>query len=134
LLDYRDQWIPIPLSPIQLGKTVEAIAASAKAVLSAFNASKNCREKFIELRSELRTICEILESLILALTASLHYTNPRSLTTSISKFSTILNHLNKRVNQTLTGQIISNYEYQDFLTKLQHYKDTFNTAINVNCV
>ena len=124
-----------PLSPIRLTPGVESLALTAKVVVANlfryFEPAKNAPEKSKELRREMHTICDVLESLNLVLRGSEHDSNSASLKKSISEFSTILNEINVRVNKmsTVRSWPFSDAENEGFLTKIARYKETFTMAL-----
>lgn len=122
-----------PLSPIRFAPSIESLAATAKVVVANlfryFEPAKNAPEKSKELRREMHTICDVLESLTFVLGGSEH---DASLKKSISEFSAILNEINVRVNRmsTVRSWPFSDAENQVFLTKITRYKDAFTMALN----
>ena len=65
-----------PLSPIRLAPGIDSLALTAKVVVANlfryFEPAKNAPEKSKELRREMHTICDVLESLNLVLGGSEH--------------------------------------------------------------
>jgi hypothetical protein len=128
-----------PLSPIRLAMGLESVVLSAKTIVSKlfhFEAAKNAPEKSKELRREMHTVCDTLESLSLALPTSEHYSGLTLLRDSLSEFAAILIEMNTRVEQMSTGPLswpFSKDENHRFLSKIGKYKESFTMTLSAIC-
>ena len=125
-----------PLSPVGLAIRLESVVRTAKSIISnlfQYEAAKNAPEKSKELRREMHTVCDTLESLNMALPEWKHSSDLSSLKDSLSKFAAILIEMNSRVEQMSTGPLswpFSKDENRRFLSKIEKYKETFTVALN----
>jgi len=108
-------------------------AKSFVANLFRFEAAKNAPERSKELRREMHTVCDTLESLNLMLPKGEDYSHVSSLKDSLSEFASILAEWNKRVEPMSAGPPsswpFSKDENLLLLLKIEKYQEAFTMAL-----
>jgi hypothetical protein len=128
-----------PLSPISLAVGLESVVLTAKSIISElfqFEAAKNAPQKSKELRQEMHTVCDTLESLNLELPSSEHYSSLASLKDSLSESTAILIEMDTRIEQMSTGPLswpFSKDENHRLLSKIGKYKESFTMTLTAIC-
>jgi hypothetical protein len=134
-----------PLSPVALSTSVESIAGTAKQIVSNlfryFDGVKNAPEKSRELRQEMHSLCDLLDSLNLALTSPgspFNQLSADTLINSISQCAKILANMNARTaigsdGFGRYGWPFSKDENQYYLSTIERHKETFTLALSMKC-
>lgn len=133
-----------PVTVIGLVASVAQLAGVARVIVASmclyFDAVKDAPKNSRELRQELFTICDLLDSLDDVLTSpstKSSFMAPESLKSAITEFQAILEDMKARVAESQTKGVrrlkwpFTKEENERLLSKLQRYKGTFNLALNI---
>ena len=132
-----------PVTVIGLVAGVAQLAGAARVIVSNmyryFDTVKDAPKHSQELRNELSTISDLLDSLCDALDSSTtsSFTPPDSLKSAIPEFQVILEDMKLRVTESQTKGLrrlkwpFTKDENERLLSRLQRYKATFNMALNI---
>jgi hypothetical protein len=134
-------------SAIKLAAFVDSIAGSAKQIVSNlfryFEGVKNAPEKSSELRQEMHALCDLLDSLHLALTGSGSRINQspvsfQTLLYAVANCEMILSEMSARTasgndGSGRLGWPFSKAENQHYITIIERHKETFTLALSIKC-
>lgn len=90
-----------------------------------------------ELRQEMGTICDLLDSLDDVMTNKSQFAPSASIKESLSTFQSMLNEINERVAVSQTTGLkrlkwpFTKDENDRLLSRISRYKETFNLALNI---
>ena len=133
-----------PVSIIGLAASVNQLAATAKSTFSVlfqyYGDFRDAPKRSRELRQELGTICDLLDSLDDGLTSqstNSSFTIPASLNLAIEEFQTMLENIKPRVKESQTKGVrrlkwpFTKDENDRYLSRMERYKATINVALNI---
>ena len=133
-----------PISAIGFVASVAQLAGVAKQTFSAIfqylEDVKDAPERSGELRSELATVCDLLQSLDEVLNMSTpksSFIPPASLRTAIPEFQDMLESMQARVTEIQTKGVrrlkwpFTKEQNERYLIRIGRYKDTFTLALSI---
>ena len=130
-----------PATAIGLAASVDQLAGLAKAIVSNlyqyFDAVQKAPERSLELRNEIGAICSLLDRLEEALTIDPSFPSSAPLKDAMYSLQTILEGMKTRIAERQTKGLrklkwpFSKEENDRLLSRIAHYIDTFNMALNL---
>jgi len=133
-----------PITAVSLAASATQLAEQAFSVVHNLRnyrkAIRNGPKLSAELRQEMSTLCDLLDSLDDAITNNTQFACSASLKDSCQELKSMLDKMNDRVKPSRTAGLnklkwpFTIHENKEFLSRINRYKQTFNLTLGIQTV